>query len=86
MDTYQGHINHIVHGLFSLKTNRTTLKLQWTRKNCIYVSDTPVTLKQIQGQQTSNENVDAEQGYSLAKFERSRFIGVRGNANVKSFK
>ena len=34
-----------------------------------YISDTPVTLKQGQGYQTYNKNVDPEQRYNPAKFE-----------------
>ena len=50
--------------------------------------DTPVTLKQSQGHQTYNKNVDpSEQGYTHAKFERSRFNSVQEKGNVEvSFK
>ena len=43
----------------------------------VYISDTPVTLKQSQGHQAWNENVDLKQGYNHAKFERSCFNSVR---------
>ena len=42
----------------------------------VYISDTPVTLKQRQGHQIYNENFVTKQGYNHAKFERSRFSGV----------
>ena len=48
-----------------------------------YTSDTPVTLKQSQGHQTYNYNVDLEQGYNHAKFERFHFNHARGKTNVK---
>ena len=42
----------------------------------VYISDTPVVLKQSQGHQTWNDNVDPKRGYNHAKFERSGFNGV----------
>ena len=42
----------------------------------VNISDTPVTLKQSQGHQTYNENVDPNQGYDHAKLKRSRFNSV----------
>ena len=44
-----------------------------------------MTLRQSQGHKTYNENVDPEQGYNYAKFERSRFNSVREKANIKVF-
>ena len=44
-----------------------------------------MTLKQSQGHQTYDENVDSQQGYNHAKFERSCFTGVQEKANVKVF-
>ena len=65
------------------------LKLQQTRISkaqfSIYISVTPVTLKQSQGHQTYNENVDPEQGYNHAKFERSCFNSIPEKGNVKVF-
>ena len=49
-----------------------------------YVSDTLVTLKQSQGHQTCHENVDPEQGYNHAKFERPRFNSVKEKGYVKA--
>ena len=46
---------------------------------------TPVTLKQSQGHQTFNDNVDPKLGYKHAKFERSCFDGVCQKANIKGF-
>ena len=40
------------------------------------ISDKPVTLRQSQGHQTCNENIDPEQSDDYAKFERSRFNSV----------
>ena len=40
-------------------------------------------MKQIQGHQTSSDNVDPKQGYHHAKFERSCFNEVRGKNNGK---
>ena len=42
-----------------------------------------MTLKQRQGHQTYNENVDPEQGYNQAK--RSHFNSVQEKGNAKSF-
>ena len=47
-----------------------------TTQFAVYLSDRPVTLKQSQGHQTYNENVDQKQGYNHAKYERSSFNGV----------
>ena len=41
----------------------------------VYDSNTSVTLKQGQGHQTWNDNVDPKQDYNRAKFERSCFDG-----------
>ena len=51
----------------------------------VYISNTPVTLKQSQGPQTKNDNIDPKQGYTHAKFERSCFNGVQEKSNVKGF-
>ena len=48
-------------------------------------SNIPVTLKQGQGHQTWYELVDTKQGYSNAKFEKSRLNGVREKAKDKVF-
>ena len=37
----------------------------------VYTADTSVALKQSQGHQTYNDNVDPKQVYNHAKFERS---------------
>ena len=42
-----------------------------------------MTLKQSQGYQTYNENVDPEQGYNHAKFRKSRFNSVQEKGNAK---
>ena len=54
-------------------------KLQRTihTQSAIYISDTHVTLKQSQGHQTYNENVDSKQGYDHAKFHRACFHGAQ---------
>ena len=49
------------------------------------ISDTPVTLKQSQGNKTYNENVYPEQVNKHAKSERSRFNSVREKGIVKVF-
>ena len=51
----------------------------------VYISDIPVTLKQSQGHQSYNDNVDPKQGYNHAKFERFCVNGVQENAIVKAF-
>ena len=51
----------------------------------VYISDTPVTLKESQGHHTQNNNVNPKQSYNPAKFERFCFKGVREKANVKVF-
>ena len=40
------------------------------RNFAVSISDTSVTLKQSQGHQIYNENVDPEQGYNYAEFEK----------------
>ena len=81
--------NHIVHNLFNVCSNHTTFKLQRTRiQNMLfelYISDIHVTLKQSQGHQSYNDNVDPKQGYHHAKFERSCFNGFCEKVNVKVF-
>ena len=52
-------------------------------KFAVIISDTPVTLKQSQGHQTYNDNVDSKQGYNHVKFERSSFNGVQEKENIK---
>ena len=54
-----------------------------TRNFAVYISHKPVTLKQSQGHQTYNGNVDPKQGYNHAKFERSCFNGVSEEANLE---
>ena len=51
----------------------------------VYISDIPVTLKQSQGHQTYNDNVDSKHGYNHAKYESSFFDGVQEKTNVKDF-
>ena len=43
----------------------------------VYISDRPMTLKQSQSHQIQNDNVDPEEGYNHAKFERSSFNNVQ---------
>ena len=67
---------HIILCIFFLMYVATIqhLKVQRTRiKNtqfAVYISDTSVTLKQSQGNQTLNDNVDPKQAYNHAQFER----------------
>ena len=51
----------------------------------VYISDTSVTLKQSEGHQPYNDNVDPKQGYNHEKCERSCFNGVQEKTNVKVF-
>ena len=44
-----------------------------------------MSFKQSQGNQIYHENVDPEQGYINAKFERYRFHNFREKGNVKAF-
>ena len=53
--------------------------------NLQFISDTPVTLNQSQGQQTYHDNVKTEEGYNHAKFERSCFNGVQDKASLNFF-
>ena len=43
----------------------------------VYILDTPVTLKQSQGHQIYNGNVDPEQDYNHAKFEKPGLNSVQ---------
>ena len=52
-------------------------------KSAVYIFDKPATLKQNQGHQTQNDNVDPKEGYNHAKFERLCINGVRERVNVK---
>ena len=75
LNTYQSRSKHIVHDLFNVCSPNTTNKhfLQWKRiwtHFAFYDSDTPVTLKQVQSNQTGYELVDPKQGYNHAKLER----------------
>ena len=89
MNANQSHTNHIVDNLFNVCSNHTMFKLLKTRiqnmKFAVIISDTPVTLKQSQGHQTYNENVDPEQAYNHAKFERSRCNSVPEKGNHQVF-
>ena len=42
-----------------------------------------MTLKQNQGHQSHNENVDPKLGYKHAKSERSRYNGIQEKGNIK---
>ena len=55
------------------------------RALAVHISDIPVILKQSQGRQTWNDNIDPKQGYINAKFERSYLNGVREQTNVNGF-
>ena len=51
----------------------------------VYISATPMTLKQSRCHQTQNETVDSKQGYDHAKFKKYYFNGAREKAHVKAF-
>ena len=68
------HSNHKTFNLRKTKIHNTQF--------AVYISDAPVTLKQTQGHQTCNDNVDPKQGYNHVKFERSCFNGVQEKAKV----
>ena len=90
-----------MHDLFAICSKHATFKLQRTRiqntKVAVYISDTPVTLKQSQGHQAFNGNVDPMEGYSQAKFagfccngvrergQRFFFFSKQGNMLIISF-
>ena len=44
-----------------------------------------MTLKQSQGHQTYNKNIDPKQGYNHAKSETSHFHTVQEKVNIKFF-
>ena len=44
-----------------------------------------MTLKQNEGHQICNENVDPEQGSNHAKFERSHYDSVQEKGNIQVF-
>ena len=60
MYTQKNQTKHIVHNLLNLCSNHTTFKLQRTSiqdtQFAVYVSDTPVTLKQNLGHQTESDS------------------------------
>ena len=68
LNTHQHHINHIVHNLLNLCSNRTTFKLLRTRientQFAVFISDIPVTLQQSQSHQTYRDHADPKQGYA----------------------
>ena len=78
--TPESHESYI-HTLFDVCSNHRTFKLQGTRiqntQFAVYVSDMLMTLKQNQGHEVYNDNVDTKQSYNHAKFERFCFNGVR---------
>ena len=55
----------------------------------VYISDTTVILKQSQGHQTYNDNVDPKQGYNYSRFEKSLMVSEKKpmspRFNVKGF-
>ena len=65
-----------------LNYRRQESKEECRKHNLHVIFLTPVTLKQSQGHQTYNENVDAKQGDNHAKFERSHFNSVEEKGNV----
>ena len=81
LNTCQSHTHH--HNLFNVCSNHTKFKQQRTKiqnkqrtriqneQFAIYISDTPVNLKQSQGHQTWNDNENPKQVYNRAKFQRS---------------
>ena len=87
LNTDQSHTNHIVHNFFKVCSSHKMFKLQRPRiqnmQFAVYISDTPVTLKQSQGHQTYNDNVHPKQGYNHAKLEKSCFRGVWEKAHIK---
>ena len=84
---HTSHTNHIVHNLFHVCSNFTTFKLQTKKiqntQFAVYISDTPVTLKQSQDHYIYNENVGPKRGHNHLTFERSCFHGLREKANGK---
>ena len=89
LNTLKSYANNIVLDLFNVCSNHTTFKVLRTKIQnvhfAVYISDIPVILKQSQGRQTWNDNIDPKQGYITAKFERSYLNGVREQANVNGF-
>ena len=55
------------------------------KKNAVYDSDTPVTLKQGQGPQTRHELAGPKQSYNHVKFEGPPLNSVGEKANVRIF-
>ena len=51
----------------------------------VYISDTPVTLKQSQDHQSYNANEDAKRGYNHATLEKFCFNSVCQKVNVNVF-
>ena len=49
----------------------------------VYISDTPVTLKQSQGHQTYNHNVEPKKCYNHATIKYPALIVSKKRANVK---
>ena len=78
-----------MHNPFNACSNYKTFKLQRTRiqnkQFAVDIFDTLVTLKQSQGPQAYSDNVDLDQGYNHAMFDRSCFYGVREKANIQVF-
>ena len=67
-------------------SNHTDFKLQSTRiqntQFAAYISQAAVTLKQCQGNQTYNDNVDPKKVYNPANVERSHFFPQQGNMSI----
>ena len=51
--------------------------------NAVYVSDTPMTLKQDQGHQTWHEIIDCQQGFDNAQFGKPRLTASIKQSTTK---
>ena len=79
------HVATVQHLNYDTSNSREESKQEVKKHNLHFVFLTPVALKQSQDHQTYNENLDPEQGYNHAKFERSRFSSVWDKGDLQIF-
>ena len=65
------------------KPQRTRIQ---NKQFAVYISDTPVTLRQSQGHQTYNDSVDAKQGYNHETLKDPDLMVSEKKATLKFFK
>ena len=84
-ESYKSYLHHVFHVCSKHASLYYRGQASKTRNLRFIFSDIPLTLKQCQGHQTYDGNVDPKQTNNHAKFERSCFNGVQEKANINFF-